>query len=67
MIPLGNGAATLSAYGIAAGDLVQHHEVECRARSPLDPTELQAAVDQAEASARAAMPGQRAASCDGSR
>jgi len=57
VIPLGNGAATLSAYGIAAGDLVQHHEVECRARSPLDPTELQAAVDQAEASARAAMPG----------
>jgi N-methylhydantoinase A len=57
VIPLGNGAATLSAYGIAAGDLVQHHEVECRARSPLDPRELQAAVDQAEASARAAMPG----------
>jgi len=57
VIPLGNGAATLSAYGIAASDLVQHHEVECRARSPLDPQELQAAVDQAEASARAAMPG----------
>ena len=57
MIPFGNGAATLSAYGIAAGDLVQHHEVECRARSPLDPQELQAAVGQAEASARAAMPG----------
>jgi N-methylhydantoinase A len=57
VIPLGNGAATLSAYGIAAGDLVQHHEIECRARSPLDPKELQAAVDQAEASARAAMSG----------
>ncbi len=57
VIPLGNGAATLSAYGIAAGDLVQHHEVECRARTPLDPKELQAAIDQAEASARAAMPG----------
>jgi len=57
VIPFGNGAATLSAYGIAAGDLVQHHEVECRARSPLDPQELQAAVGQAEASARAAMPG----------
>ena len=27
VIPLGNGAATLSAFGIAAGDLVQHHEV----------------------------------------
>ena len=58
MIPLGNGAATLSAYGIAAGDLVQHHEVECRARSPLDPAELQAAVDQAEDErAEHAMPG----------
>jgi N-methylhydantoinase A len=56
VVPLGNGAATLSAYGIAAGDLVQHHEVECRARSPLHPQELQAAVDQAEASARTAMP-----------
>jgi N-methylhydantoinase A len=55
VVPLGNGASTLSAYGIAAGDLVQHHEVECRARSPLDPTELQAAVDQAEATAKEAM------------
>jgi N-methylhydantoinase A len=57
VIPLGNGAATLSAYGIAAGDLVQHHEIECRAQSPLDPAELQTAVDQAEASAKASMPG----------
>jgi N-methylhydantoinase A len=57
VIPLGNGASTLSAYGIAAGDLVHHHEVECRARSPLDPSELAAAVEQAEARARAAMPG----------
>ncbi|MFZ0042984.1 MAG: hydantoinase/oxoprolinase family protein [Solirubrobacteraceae bacterium] len=58
VIPLGNGAATLSAYGIAAGDLVQHHEVECRARSPLNPDELAAAVEQAEASAREALPDQ---------
>jgi N-methylhydantoinase A len=57
VIPLGNGASTLSAYGIAAGDLVQHHEVECRARSPISPEELQAAVDRAEASAQEAMPG----------
>jgi N-methylhydantoinase A len=57
VIPLGNGAATLSAYGIAAGDLVQHHEVECRARSPLSPTELTAAVSDAEDAARAALPG----------
>jgi N-methylhydantoinase A len=59
VIPLGNGASTLSAYGIAAGDLVQHHEVECRARSPIKPEELQAAVDQAEQSAKQAMPDQQ--------
>jgi N-methylhydantoinase A len=57
VVPLGNGAATLSAYGIAAGDLVQHHEVECRARSPLDPDELEAAVGRAEGSARDAIRG----------
>ena len=57
VIPLGNGAATLSAYGIAAGDLVQHHELECRARSPLSPADLAAAVEEAEAGARAALPG----------
>ncbi len=55
VIPLGNGASTLSAYGIAAGDLVHHQEVECRARSPLDPSELSAAVAEAEERARAAM------------
>jgi N-methylhydantoinase A len=59
VIPLGNGASTLSAYGIAAGDLVQHHEVECRARSPISPEDLQAAVDQAEQAARRAMPDQQ--------
>jgi N-methylhydantoinase A len=58
VVPLGNGAATLSAYGIAAGDLVQHHEVECRARSPLNPEDLVAAIDQAQATAREAMKGQ---------
>jgi N-methylhydantoinase A len=58
IVPLGNGAATLSAYGIAAGDLVQHHEVECRARSPLSAAELAAAVERAETAARASMPGQ---------
>ena len=57
IVPLGNGAATLSAYGIAAGDLIQHHEIECRARSPLSAAELAAAVEQAEAAARASMPG----------
>jgi N-methylhydantoinase A len=60
VVPLGNGASTLSAYGIAAGDLVQHHEVECRARSPIDPGELQAAIDEAEGAARQAMNDDRA-------
>jgi N-methylhydantoinase A len=58
VIPLGNGASTLSAYGIAAGDLVQHHEVECRARSPLSPDDLEHAIAQAEEAARQAMPGE---------
>jgi N-methylhydantoinase A len=57
VVPLGNGASTLSAYGIAAGDLVHHQEVECRARSPIDPSELSAAVAQAEEMARGAMGG----------
>jgi N-methylhydantoinase A len=57
MIPLANGASTLSAYGIAAGDLVQHHEVECRARSPLSADELSGAFEEAEGAARAAMGG----------
>jgi N-methylhydantoinase A len=60
VIPLGNGASTLSAYGIAAGDLVQHHEVECRARSPISAEELGAAVTRAEDAARAAMSDDRA-------
>lgn len=57
VIPLGNGASTLSAYGIAAGDLVQHHEVECRAQSPIRPADLQEAIDRGEEAARQAMPG----------
>jgi N-methylhydantoinase A len=58
IVPLGNGAATLSAYGIAAGDLIQHHEVECRARSPLSAAGLSATVERAEAAARASIPGE---------
>lgn len=54
VVPLGNGASTLSAYGIAAGDLVTHHEVECRVRAPLPADELAAVVTAAEAGARAA-------------
>jgi N-methylhydantoinase A len=58
VIPLGNGASTLSAYGIAAGDLVQHHEVECRARSPISAGDLEDAIEAGEQAARAAMPGE---------
>lgn len=56
VIPLGNGASTLSAYGIAVGDLVQHHEVECRVRAPLDALPLADVVAEAEAAARDAQP-----------
>ncbi|HEX8006410.1 MAG TPA: hydantoinase/oxoprolinase family protein [Trebonia sp.] len=35
LIPLGNGASTLSAYGIAAGDVTRFAEVETSLRAPL--------------------------------
>ncbi|WP_345126429.1 hydantoinase/oxoprolinase family protein, partial [Streptomyces chiangmaiensis] len=56
VIPLGNGASTLSAYGIASGDVVLHKELE---RSLLAPFEgkradaLAMTVTEVEATARA--------------
>ncbi|HEV2254849.1 MAG TPA: hydantoinase/oxoprolinase family protein [Streptosporangiaceae bacterium] len=44
LIPLGNGASTLSAYGIAAGDLARFVETETVLRAPFDDTALSAAV-----------------------
>ena len=51
IIPLGNGASTLSAYGIASGDVVLYRELQ---RSILAPfTGLTAAVAEVEKAARA--------------
>jgi N-methylhydantoinase A len=40
LIPLGNGASTLSAYGIAAGDLTWFAEVETSLQAPFDDAAL---------------------------
>jgi N-methylhydantoinase A len=55
LIPLGNGASTLSAYGIAAGDVVRFVELETSLMSPLDETALAHAVDRAVERARQAL------------
>jgi N-methylhydantoinase A len=44
VIPLGNGASTLSAYGIASGDVVLHRELERSLPAPFDAAALAAAV-----------------------
>jgi N-methylhydantoinase A len=48
VIPLGNGASTLSAYGIAASDVVRTFEQECRIYAPFDPAALAAVVGEVE-------------------
>jgi N-methylhydantoinase A len=48
VIPLGNGASTLSAYGIAASDVVRTFERECRLYAPFDPAALAAVVGEVE-------------------
>ncbi len=55
LIPLGNGASTLSAYGIAAGDVARFVEVETALRAPIDDAELRRAVSGAMSRARQAM------------
>src|SRR6266566_4910433 len=44
VIPLGNGASTLSAYGIASGDVVLYHELERSMLAPFDGRVLATAV-----------------------
>jgi N-methylhydantoinase A len=44
VIPLGGGASTLSAYGIACGDVVLHRELERSLPAPFDGPALAAAV-----------------------
>jgi N-methylhydantoinase A len=44
VIPLGGGASTLSAYGVACGDVVLHRELERSLPAPFDGPALAAAV-----------------------
>ncbi|MCW3044439.1 MAG: hydantoinase/oxoprolinase family protein, partial [Actinobacteria bacterium] len=44
VIPLGDGASTLSAYGIASGDVMLHRELERSLLAPFDGSALAAAV-----------------------
>jgi len=55
VIPLGNGASTLSAYGIAAGDVARFVEMETAQRAPFDDTALSSAVAGLVKLARQAM------------
>ena len=55
VIPLGNGASTLSAYGIAATDIVRTFEQQCSLRAPFDPQELGRVVASVEDIATSAM------------
>jgi len=55
VIPLGNGASTLSAYGIAAGDVARFVEIETSLRAPFDDAALSAAVAGLVKLARQAM------------
>ncbi len=48
VVPLGNGASTLSAYGIAASDAMRTFEQECRVRAPFDAGELAAVIQDVE-------------------
>jgi N-methylhydantoinase A len=55
LVPLGNGASTLSAYGIAAGDVVRFVEVETALQPGLDDAGLPGAVSAVVERARAAL------------
>jgi len=55
LIPLGNGASTLSAYGIAAGEVARFVEMETVLRAPFDEGALAAAVVGVVKLARQAM------------
>lgn len=55
VVPLGNGASTLSAYGAAVSDLQRSFERPVTLGSPFDAQELGAALDEVETAARAAL------------
>jgi N-methylhydantoinase A len=55
VIPLGNGASTLSAFGIAATDIVRTFEQPCALRAPFGTDDLAGVVAAAESSGARAM------------
>jgi N-methylhydantoinase A len=55
VIPLGNGASTLSAYGIAAGDPTRFVEAETALRAPFDDAALSREIRKAMGRARQSM------------
>ncbi|MBO3745218.1 hydantoinase/oxoprolinase family protein [Streptosporangiaceae bacterium NEAU-GS5] len=55
LIPLGDGASTLSAYGIAAGDAARFVEMETALRAPFDDAALSAAIGDVTERARKAL------------
>jgi len=55
LIPLGNGASTLSAYGIAAGELARFVEVETALQAPFDDAMLSREIAGAVERARQSM------------
>lgn len=58
IVPLANGASTLSAYGIAATDITEYFDVECGLRAPFDAAEVARVVGRAEEHAQHALAGQ---------
>lgn len=55
LVPLGNGASTLSAYGAAVGDVIRSFEAPVVLPSPYDPAVLGQTVGELEERARSAM------------
>ncbi|GAA3561439.1 hydantoinase/oxoprolinase family protein [Amycolatopsis ultiminotia] len=55
IVPLGDGASTLSAYGIASGDVVRYVEYETAILAPFADDALATAVDDAADAARRAL------------
>lgn len=55
VVPLGNGASTLSAYGVAATDAARTFERQCSLFAPFDAAALDAVVGELEARAATEM------------
>jgi N-methylhydantoinase A len=55
LIPLGNGASALSAYGIASTDVLRYFDTECVIPTPFDPEEFDRLLYQLETTALKAL------------